>query len=148
MLSDVGGWGVSECSRRPIFIFFIKENWICAITRHHSDNILLARNLPFDADVRQWNHPLMILLHCLWAKSNNRTRRQFEYDVTFFFFFLWFCSFACTGRLLFHSLFTLCKLCKWNRLIAKWALKKTFFKKTFRDAFGQLHTEECKATKK
>ena len=28
MLPDVGGWGVSECSGRPIFIFFIKENWI------------------------------------------------------------------------------------------------------------------------
>ena len=26
--------------------------------------------------------PLMIPLHCLWAKSNNRTRGQFEYDVT------------------------------------------------------------------
>ena len=30
MLSDVGGWGggVSECSGSPIFIFFVKENWI------------------------------------------------------------------------------------------------------------------------
>ena len=26
--------------------------------------------------------------------------------------------------------------------------KKTFFKKTFRDIFGQLHTEQCKALKK
>ena len=26
--------------------------------------------------------------------------------------------------------------------------KKTFFKKTFRDIFGQLHTQECKAPKK
>ena len=144
MLSDVGGWGQTECSRRPIFIFFIKENWICAITRHHSDNILLARNLPFDADVRQWNHPLMILLHCLWAKSNNRTCRQFEYDVTLFFLFFFdfvhsharggCCSIVCLRYA--------------NRLIAKWALKKTFFKKTFRDTFGQLHTKECKATKK
>ena len=29
MLSDVGGWGVSECSGRPISFFIIKENWIC-----------------------------------------------------------------------------------------------------------------------
>ena len=29
------GWWVSECSGRPIFIFFIKENWICAMTKHH-----------------------------------------------------------------------------------------------------------------
>ena len=52
MLSDVGGWGVSKCSGRPIFIFFIKENWICAMTRHHANNILLA-NLAFDFDVRR-----------------------------------------------------------------------------------------------
>ena len=37
ILLDVGGWGVRECSRRPIFIFFIKENWICAMTRHHAE---------------------------------------------------------------------------------------------------------------
>ena len=35
MLSDVGGGG-SKCSGRPIF-FFLKENWICAITRHHAE---------------------------------------------------------------------------------------------------------------
>ena len=89
MLSDVGGWGASECSGRPIFFNFIKENWICAMTRHHAEpniNILLKGNLPFDSDVREWSHPLMIPLHCLWAKSNNRTRGQFECDVT------WFCS--------------------------------------------------------
>ena len=40
-----------ELSGRPIFISFIKENWICAMTRHHANNILLARNLPFDSDV-------------------------------------------------------------------------------------------------
>ena len=28
----------------------------------------------------------MIPLHCLWAKSNNRTRDQFEYDLTWFCF--------------------------------------------------------------
>ena len=58
MLSDVGvgAWGVSECSGPPTFIFFIKENWICAMTRHHAEpniDILLTRNLPFDSDVRQ-----------------------------------------------------------------------------------------------
>ena len=48
-----GGWGVSLCSGRPIFIFFIKENKICAKTRHHANNILLAGNLPFDSYLRQ-----------------------------------------------------------------------------------------------
>ena len=38
MLSDVGGWGVRECSGSPVFIFFIKENWICAVTRHHAES--------------------------------------------------------------------------------------------------------------
>ena len=94
MLSDVkggggGGWRVSECCGRQVFIFFIKENWICAMTRHHAEpnvNISLTRNLPFDSDVRQWGHPLMIPLHCLWAKSNNTTRGQFECDMTSFCF--------------------------------------------------------------
>ena len=52
VLSDVGGWGVSECSGCSIFIFFIKENWIWAMTRHHANNILLTRSLLFDSDVR------------------------------------------------------------------------------------------------
>ena len=47
------------------------------MTRHHA-----KPNVPFDPDVRLWSHPLMTPLHCLWAKSNNRTRRQFECDVT------------------------------------------------------------------
>ena len=48
--------GVSDYSGRPIFILIIKENWICAMTRHHVElniNVLLTRNLPFDSDVRQ-----------------------------------------------------------------------------------------------
>ena len=40
----------------------------------------------FDSYVRQWKHPLMIPLHCLWAKSNNRTRGQFDCDVTYTIF--------------------------------------------------------------
>ena len=54
MLSDVGSGG-SKCSGRPIFIIFIRENWVCAMTRHHAEskNILLTRNLPIDSGVRQ-----------------------------------------------------------------------------------------------
>ena len=33
------GWGVSQCSGRPILISFIEENWICAMIRHHAKNI-------------------------------------------------------------------------------------------------------------
>ena len=96
--------GVSQCSGCPIFFFFLKENWILAMTRHYANNILLARNLHFDSDVSQWSHRLMILLHCLWAKSNYRTCGLFECDVTLFLF--WFCPFTCMMRSLFHSLFT------------------------------------------
>ena len=71
-------------------LFLIKENRICSMTRHHAKNILLARNFPFNSDVRQWSHSLMIPFHYLWAKSNNRTRVQFEYDVTFLLL-LFFC---------------------------------------------------------
>ena len=74
------GWGVSDYSGRPI--------WICPMTRHHAEpnvSILLTRNLHFGSDVKRWSHPLMLPLHCLWAKSNNRNRRQLEFDVT------WFC---------------------------------------------------------
>ena len=56
MLSNVRGWAVGKCSGRSIYIFFIKENWICAMTRHHAESkikILLTKNLPFDSDVRQ-----------------------------------------------------------------------------------------------
>ena len=91
MLSGVGRWGISECFGRPVSIFFIKESWICAMTRHDAEpniNILLTRNLPFDSDSDSG------------LKSNNRTRGQFKCDVT------WFCYFACAMRLLFHSLFT------------------------------------------
>ena len=42
-------------------------------------NILLIRNFPFDPDVRQGSHTLMVPL---LVKSNNRTRGQFECDVT------------------------------------------------------------------
>ena len=69
--------------------FVIKENWICAMTRYHTEpkiNISLTRNLPYDCDVRQWSHRLMIPLHYLWAKSNNITCGQFECNVSWFCF--------------------------------------------------------------
>ena len=104
MLSDVDGWGIREYSGRPIF-FFLKENWICEVTRHHAEpniNILLTRNLSFDSEVRQWRHPLMIPLHCLWTESNNRARGQFGCDVT------WFCF--CFDFVRSHARFSCCSI--------------------------------------
>ena len=89
MFRGVGGGGLTSVQDVQSFFIIIKENWICAVTRHHAEpniNMLLARNLPFDSDARQWSHTLMIPLHCLWAKSNNRTRGQFECNVTWFCF--------------------------------------------------------------
>ena len=66
-------------------LFFIKENWIRTISRHHAEpniNISLTRNFPFDPDVRQWSHLLMIPFRCLWITLNSSTRAQFECDVT------------------------------------------------------------------
>ena len=59
------------------------------MTRQHDEpniNILSTRNLPFDSDVRQCSHPLMIPMQSLWHKSNNRTRGLFKCDVTWFCF--------------------------------------------------------------
>ena len=75
------------------------------MTRHYAEsniNILLTRNLPTDYCVRQWSHLLMIPLHCLWAKSNNRKHGQFECDDTWIWMF-WFCWFTCTVHLLFSG---------------------------------------------
>ena len=70
MLLGAKGWEVGKCSEHPIFIFLIKENWICAMIRHHAkpNSILLTRNLPFNFDTRQRSYPLIIPLHCLWVK--------------------------------------------------------------------------------
>ena len=68
MLSDVRGWRVSEWSRRSIFIFLLKKKFIL---------ILLARNLPFDSDVRQWSH-----CHCIVFGLNRKMSGQFECDMT------------------------------------------------------------------
>ena len=51
-LSDVGGAALRVFWTSNLY-FFIKENWIWAMTRDHAINILLTRNLPFESDVRQ-----------------------------------------------------------------------------------------------
>ena len=78
---------------------------MCSMTRHHaeSNNILLTRNFPIDSGVRPWSHLLMTPLHCLCAKSNNRTCDQFECDVTWFCFCFDFIR-SHARWLLFHSL--------------------------------------------
>ena len=141
------GVGGSKCSLRPIFIYFIKENWICAINRHYATNIWLARNLPFDPDIRQWSHPLMIPLHCLRDKSSYRGSCKFEYDVALVLLFLFdfvhsharrcCCSIVC---LRFQDR-------QIKQVECKMSTKKLFFKKSCRDSFGQLHIKNVKPPK-
>ena len=83
------------------------------MTRHHANHILLTRNLPFDSDVGQSSHPAMILLHCLWTKSNNRTLGQFECDMTLFLFCFCFALFIpIHGAIVVLSFVYVFKMCK------------------------------------
>ena len=81
------------------------------MTRHHVEpniNTLLIRNLPFDSYIRQWSYLLMMSLHCLWAKSNNRARGQFKCNMVWFCFCVDFvysharCGCCCIVYLLFQ----------------------------------------------
>ena len=51
-------------------------------------------------------HPLIRPLHCLWAKSNNRTRDQFECDV------IWFCF--CFDFFRSHARYGCCSVVGWR----------------------------------
>ena len=56
MLSDVEEVEVASVLDVQSSCFFITENWICAMSRHHAEsniNILLTGNLSFDSDFRQ-----------------------------------------------------------------------------------------------
>ena len=129
----------------------MKENWIYAKTRHHSEpniNILLTSNFSFDSNFRQWSHLLMIPLQCLWG-SNNGKRGQFECEVTWFY--------LCFGFVRSHALCGCCSIVclHFQVLQIKQADSKLSTKnvnnyklKTFRDVFGQLQTQGYKATKK
>ena len=93
MLSDVRSGGLVSILEVQFLFFFIKENWIFVMTKHHDEsksNMLLTRNLPIDSDVRKRIHSLMISLHYLKAKSNDRMRVQFERGMTWFCFCFYF----------------------------------------------------------
>ena len=90
-LRGVGYKAKARCYRRlglglasvlDVQSFFIKDNRIFALTRRvkHWQEIFL---LTLESECI---HPSMIPLHCLWPKSNSRTRGQFECDVTWFCF--------------------------------------------------------------
>ena len=144
MLSGVGG-GVlaSVLNVQSLFFYQRKLDLHHDQTTYWDKHIFLTINLPFDSDVRQWNHPFMIPLHWWWAKSNNRTRSHFECDVTWFCFCFDFVHSHARCRCCFIVCFQVgqikqpdCKMSTKNVNNYKW--------KTFPDIFRQLH----KATKK
>ena len=94
-----GGGGGGGVDKKVAGCFWVGVETPCTLCMaiHHaeSNNILLTRNIPFHSNLWQWDHPLMIPLHCLWAKSKNRTRGQFECDLTWFCFCIDFVHMHC-----------------------------------------------------
>ena len=111
MLSEVGGGGLASVLDVQSWFLLLKKIgfalWsdIMLIIYYWQEIFLLTLTFSFDSDsesfsdVTHWSHLLMIALHYLWTKSNNRTRDHFECDVTFFGLFVWFrcrcCSIVC-----------------------------------------------------
>ena len=137
-LMGVGrGEGVSDFLDGESLFFLLKK-----IGFELKINILLTRYLLFDSDVRQWSHPLMIPMHCLWAKSNTKTRGQFECDLT------WFCfCFRSYGCFIVCLRFEVVQI---EQVDCKMSTKNVnnYIWKTFCHIFGQLLRQEYEATKK
>ena len=61
-------WGVDKCSGCPVFIFLLKKiGFPLWPDVEPNVNVLLTKSLPFDSDVREWSHLLMIPLYCFWV---------------------------------------------------------------------------------
>ena len=72
----LGGWGKHE-----IVVFALRPDIMQSQTVYYWKEIFVLT-----LDVRQWSYSLIIPLHCLWVKSNNRTRGQFKCDVAWLCF--------------------------------------------------------------
>ena len=88
MLSEVWGRGVRECFRCPILIFFIKKNWIWAMTKHHAQsniNILLTRNL-LHFTLTLDSEAILYSYHCIVCGINRTMDRVVSFNVTWLSF--------------------------------------------------------------
>ena len=85
------------------------------------------KNLSFDSDVRQWSHPLMIPLHCLWDKLNNRTCGHFEYDVALFFYYYYYYFVHSLARCSCSIVCLLFQVMQIKQVDCKMSTKKNFF---------------------
>ena len=87
-------------------------------------------------------------MHCLRAKANNRTRGQFECNVTWFYFcFNLVCSYArCSCCSMVYLRFQLLQI---KQIDCKMITKNVnnCEQKNFHDIFGQLHAKSIKPQK-
>ena len=95
------GVRVNEFSGGPIFILFIKENWICAMTRHHAE--------PSN-------------IYCIVCGLNRTVERVVNLNVMWLGFIL-ISLVHMHGAVIVSWFVYVFKLLKLNRLIAKWVLK-------------------------
>ena len=137
MLLDVRGWDLASVQDVLSLFFLLKKiefaPWpdIMLIIYYWLEIFLLT--LTSDSEA--------IPLHCLWAKLNNRTRGQFEYDVTLVFLFLLdfvhsharcgCCSIVCLRF----------QVMPIKQVDCKMSTKKNFFQKRFRDFLEVV--QEC-----
>ena len=107
MLLDERRWGLASILDVQSLFFLLRKNGFAPWPGIMLSQTLIDywQEIFLLTDVRTWTHPSMIPLHCLWAKSNNTTRGQFECDVTWFCFCFGFVAHMHV-LLLFHSLFT------------------------------------------
>ena len=123
MLPDVEGWGLAcVLDVQSLSFLLMKIGFAPWPDIMMSQTLcIIDKNLPFDSDVRQRSHTWIIPLHCLWAKSNNRTRGQFECDVNWFCFCFDFVrsQARCDCCFIVYLRFQVVEI----RLIAKWVLK-------------------------
>ena len=133
MLSDIGGWGggggVSECSGRRSLIFF----YLRQLGLRHDQASCWTKQYIIDkkSSFRVWRQTVKSSFNDTIAWMHG----QFECEWSFYF---------CFDFIGLHAWCRCCsivfKLCKQNRLIAKWVLKKILKIIINKKHFGQTHT--------
>ena len=91
-------------------------------------NKLLARNLPFDFDVRQWTYSLMIPLHCCGLNRKKNAWSFWIWRALVFLLLFWFNFVHSHARCGCCSIFYLCfQVMQIKQAYCKMSTKKKFF---------------------
>ena len=122
------------------------------------NNTILAGSLPFDSDIRQWTHPLMIPF--IICGLNWIIERVVILNMMWLYLFLFLFGFVHSPHAQCRCFSIVClrfqviqiKQMQIKQVDCKMSIKisskKKVFKTTFCDNFGQFHPQECKVTKK